>query len=169
MTITRMNPEYTPKDFWEGFTHSVSQNWGVQTGTFVNGLFAANGSAMAFRRDCPSNGKLSFVIDGKVYVDEGANMVATTSQVSDLVIARRYEVTATPPSSAGSMQVSITAGTVSGYKFLCWVHVATRGWIGSAYIEKATDATANIWVPKSVWDGAGSKGFAATALYIRNI
>jgi len=90
MSITRLNPEYTPKNYWDGFTHVGSQEWGVQTGTFVNGLDAANNSSMAFRRDCPSAGKLSLVLDGTVYVEEGNNRVLDARDFGNLLVYKGY-------------------------------------------------------------------------------
>lgn len=85
MTITRINPNY-----WEGFGHAGSQGWGEQAGTFVTGLDAANASSMAFRRDCPDTGKLSMVIDGTVFVNEGRypvvhSMAAVSNTIPNLV------------------------------------------------------------------------------------
>lgn len=90
MTITRINPEYAPKSFWEGFTHVGSQAWGVQTGTFVTGLDAANNSSMAFRRDCPNEGKLSLVLDGTVYVEEGYNRVLDARDMNNMLMYKGY-------------------------------------------------------------------------------
>lgn len=59
-------------------------DWGIQTGEVVTVLRADStdpNSAchMAFRKNCPEPGKLSLVIDGNVYVNEGQEPVVSLS------------------------------------------------------------------------------------------
>lgn len=69
-------------DFLTGFVSRPSdQTWGVQTGTYVSGMNDSTGGSVAWRRDCPSGGQLSMVIDGLVYVAEGAQRVLHTGDV----------------------------------------------------------------------------------------
>ena len=60
---------------WCGGLTSVSSGtqpgWGNQTGTAIAALDDCTGGSMYFRRDNPTGGQLSMVIDGTVYVDEG--------------------------------------------------------------------------------------------------
>lgn len=52
--------------------------WGVGTGTTVAEWTDAGGScAVKFKKDCPADNKLSLLIDGTVYVNEGQDAVAT--------------------------------------------------------------------------------------------
>lgn len=46
---------------------------------------------------------------------------------------------------------AITAPSIDGRVFMCWVSASTRGWVGSVYIEDPSRASANVW--KSVGTG----------------
>lgn len=61
-----------------------SQTWGVQTGTFVHGEGDSTGGDFAFRRDCPTGGQLSMVIDGRFYQNGGQYRVLDTSDEPNL-------------------------------------------------------------------------------------
>ncbi len=55
-----------------GFSsRATSQGWGSQTGTFLTGWQDSTGGSIAFRRDNPTGGQTSMIIDGTVYVNEG--------------------------------------------------------------------------------------------------
>lgn len=54
-----------------GMTATSSQTWGNQTGTFVHGENDSTGGSWAFRRDNPSSGQVSMILDGTVYIKEG--------------------------------------------------------------------------------------------------
>lgn len=55
-----------------GFSgRATSQTWGSQTGTFLTGWQDSTGGSIAFRRDNPTGGQMSMIIDGTVYVNEG--------------------------------------------------------------------------------------------------
>lgn len=57
-----------------GFSSKASsQTWGSQTGTFLTGWQDSTGGSIAFRRDNPSSGQTSMILDGTVYVNEGRN------------------------------------------------------------------------------------------------
>lgn len=67
-------------DYPTGFTARRSDEieWGVQTGTLIScwDVEATDSlGSIAFRKDCPENGKVSMVIDGTVYVNEGKDRV----------------------------------------------------------------------------------------------
>lgn len=66
-------------DTLTGLNRSTGQGWGVQTGTYVTGM-DVDGCSVAFRKNCPFSGKLSMMIDGKVYQNEGANACLDESQ-----------------------------------------------------------------------------------------
>ncbi len=51
--------------------------WGVNIGSPLRVWNEASGGSIGFRKNCPENGKLSIVVDGKVYVDEGQKELAT--------------------------------------------------------------------------------------------
>ena len=65
-------------NYLTGFNNATtSQTWVNQTGTFICGMDDSTSGSLAFRRDNPSSGKLSMIIDGTVYVNEGNDQVAT--------------------------------------------------------------------------------------------
>lgn len=61
---------------------------------------------------------------------------------------------------------AITAPTVSGYTFFCWIGSATAGWVGATYIQDIRQATTNVWVASSGQTGTGD--VLCFALYIKN-
>lgn len=72
---------YTPLN--GGLTTVTSTTtWGNQTGSETASFADNAGGGLKFRKNCPSNGKMSMIIDGTVYVNEGANKVIDTSNIS---------------------------------------------------------------------------------------
>ena len=68
-----------------GFSHVTrDQLWGVQTGTFIAGMDDDNGGSLAFRKDCPSSGKVSEIIDGYFYQNEGNYRCLDTSDYAQI-------------------------------------------------------------------------------------
>ena len=67
-----------------GFSSKSNQTWGVQTGTFVHGEHDGDGGDFAFRKNCPANGQLSMVLDGRFYQNEGKYRVLDTSDEPNL-------------------------------------------------------------------------------------
>lgn len=61
---------------------STTSTWGVQIGSEIASFYDDAGGGLKFRKNCPSNGKMSMIIDGTVYVNEGANKVIDTSNIS---------------------------------------------------------------------------------------
>lgn len=59
-----------------GFNSFASEvSWGNTTGTSFASWNDSTGGSIDFRRDNPSSGKMSIKVDGRVYVNEGANPV----------------------------------------------------------------------------------------------
>ena len=61
---------------WSSYPYGFSsratgQTWGSQTGTFLTGWQDSTGGSIAFRRDNPTGGQMSMIIDGTVYINEG--------------------------------------------------------------------------------------------------
>lgn len=52
--------------------------WGNTTGTSIASWYDSSGGSIDFRKDNPSSGKLSIKVDGRVYVNEGANPVLSS-------------------------------------------------------------------------------------------
>lgn len=69
-------------EYLKGFGFATtSQTWGNQTGTFICGMDDDTGGSLAFRKDNPTTGQLSMIIDGTVYVNEGQKEVATKEDI----------------------------------------------------------------------------------------
>ena len=84
-TVTLPDLTSGTADYLNGFTSKAgSQTWGNQTGTFITGMGDSTGGNIAWRRDNPSDGQMSMVLDGTVYVNEGTDKVATESQIPTL-------------------------------------------------------------------------------------
>ena len=63
-------------------TVTTTSTWGVQTGSEIASFYDNAGGGLKFRKNCPSSGKMSMIIDGTVYVNEGNNKVIDTSNLS---------------------------------------------------------------------------------------
>lgn len=63
-------------------TATTTSTWGVQTGSETASFYDDAGGGLKFRKNCPSSGKMSMIIDGTVYVNEGNNKVIDTSNIS---------------------------------------------------------------------------------------
>lgn len=61
--------------------HQSTIPWGVQTGTPIMSMNDGTGGSVGFRRDCPSNGKTSMIIDGYIYQNEGQYQVIDTNTI----------------------------------------------------------------------------------------
>lgn len=57
--------------------------WGTQTGSPIVGYGDSSDGGIMLRKDCPSAGKMSLIIDGKIYIDEGTNEVLGKSAVNN--------------------------------------------------------------------------------------
>lgn len=73
---------------------------------------------------------------------------------------RRYETAGAPASGT-----YITAPTVSGYQFVCWVASASNGTVRMTYISDPDGETARVWYEGSTF-GSGST-IRCYALYVR--
>lgn len=122
-----------------GFTKKASsQTWGIQTGTFITGMEDSTGGSIAWRRDCPAAGKMSMVIDGNVYVDEGKYQLLSDGNIYG-TFARRGD-----GSAGGYIKID-------GYQ-ICW------GWL---YFNIAV-STATGSAYYGIWEGSHNyaRGFA---------
>lgn len=66
---------YTPGDI----------TWGVQTGTPLVTWDTSNGGSIGFRDNCPVDGQVSMVIDGKVYQDKGRYPVLDSNNYTSVI------------------------------------------------------------------------------------
>jgi hypothetical protein len=63
---------------------------------------------------------------------------------------------------------NITAQTVAGYTFLCWLNVISNGWIGNLYIERPDLSSTRVWSSNYGYSDTGSGLYVAYALYVKN-
>lgn len=64
--------------------------WSIQTGQPVMGL-AVDMGCFGFRKNCPIDGQLSLVIDGRVYQNEGQFMCLDTQNYSDYAAPKNHK------------------------------------------------------------------------------
>lgn len=83
---------------------SSVQSWGTTTGTCIAHWSDGAGGNFSFRKNCPSSGKVSMIIDGYIYQNEGNYRVLDTSDKAGLF---------TDFSNAGSQTTSISIGGIT--------------------------------------------------------
>lgn len=88
------------------------------------------------------------------------------SNLSNFLTVRSTTATITRANASGS---TISAPTVTGYTFLCWLSAVSTGWIGNIYIESPTQATSNIWSANYGYNDPDSGNVTAFALYVKNM
>lgn len=94
----------------------------------------------------------------------GAAASSHNHPTSSVIYAKEFSTTI---GKTNGSHASVTAGSVSGYTFICWVNVMTSGWVGSCYIQSPLKATTNIWVGASA-STSGTGQADACALYVKN-
>ena len=62
---------------------------------------------------------------------------------------------------------SVTAPTVSGYKFLFWLKPATKGWVTDLGVLSVDSSTMSIWVNAYNRSSSNTGTVECTAVYIR--
>ena len=92
------------------------------------------------------------------------NVYLTTSDINKQIVARAPYVDAVTVNASATTTPKITAPRAkSGFKFLCWVMLATSGFVGSFYPENPTSATTTCY---GVSTSGGSGSLKAYALYV---
>ena len=107
-----------------GFAAFVpNPTWGNTSGTSIASWNDSNGGSIDFRKDNPSSGKMSIKIDGRVYVNEGANPVLsaeygngfwgmrTPDGVNDYIKTSNNGLIPCVPGNAGSGHSSLGTST----------------------------------------------------------
>ena len=99
---------------------------------------------------------------------DAPNVYWTTSDVQEItdeqIVAKAPYVASVSVNASATSTPSITApGARSGFKFLCWVMLATSGFVGAFYPENPTSATTTCY---GVSTGGGSGKLNAYALYV---
>ncbi len=84
----------TKANMLTGFASSNPNfTWGVKTGTPVMAMNDSTGGSVGYRRDCPSTGKISMVIDGYIYQNEGKYQVIDTNTIGSQHVASANSAT----------------------------------------------------------------------------
>lgn len=79
-------------------------------------------------------------------------------------IATQY-VTVSIGKAYGS-HVAVSAPTVSGYTFLCWLTSCTGGWTGTTYFQNPQSASTSLW--NATYGQSGTGTAYAYAMYVRD-
>ena len=66
---------------------------------------------------------------------------------------------------SGESDGTVTAPTVAGYRFVCWVACVSVGWVGICYIEQPTLLTSKVWYITQRWNSGGGE-VHCFALYV---
>lgn len=90
-----------------------SQGWGVQTGQFVAGMSDGDGGDLAFRKNCPSSGRVSMVVDGYYYQNDGQYRCLDTSDSSSFAPASHNHNYAGSSSAGGSANSAVKLDTAT--------------------------------------------------------
>ena len=103
-------------------SRSDSFSWGNQTGTAITVMNDSSGGSLGFRKDNPASGQMSMVIDGTVYIKEGAKNVGDA-----IVSITRNGTTFTYTTLWG------TTGTFSQQDSNTWTQLSTSsaGYVGT--------------------------------------
>lgn len=87
----------------------------------------------------------------RTYSNDWSNWKRYAMVGADDIICRSVTATFAEATTSGNSSVPITASIPSGYKFLCWVGVASTGWVSEGlYIDNYSGANANVWTGNSV-------------------
>ena len=70
------------------------------------------------------------------------------------------QVTASSVGNLGNK--TVTAPTVSGYQFVCWLQAASSGTVRAGYMENPASATTRVWNTNS-----NTTTYVCTALYVK--
>ena len=69
---------------------------------------------------------------------------------------------------AENAAIAITAPNVSEYSFVCWIGVATQGFVKSCYIDRPDNPNSAIWFVQTTVDIGDDTSVNAYALYVKD-
>lgn len=72
------------------------------------------------------------------------------------------------PKAENAAIVKITAPTVLGYSFICWIGAASNGFVRDCYIDMPDNPSADIWFTQSTMDVGDNNRVTAYALYVKD-
>lgn len=71
------------------------------------------------------------------------------------------------PKAENAATVKITAPSVPGYNFVCWLGAASQGFVRGCYIDAPDNPSAGIWFTQSTIDVSDTNIVVAYALYVK--
>ena len=164
----------TTASYPEGFTaRAANFTWGNTTGTAITSWNDSTGGSVGFRRDNPSGGKLSLLVDGRVYVSEGSYPVAamrslngywgmTNPDGTDNVWIRTTSQGLIPYQAAGPTDTAVgSLGTSTWYFKDAYIQSIYGNLTGVASKATAANITSTQYGVAYYSDAAGT--FASTA------
>lgn len=150
-----------------GYLNGYQPGWGNQTGTAVAGWNDCTGGEFYFRRDNPTGGQLSMILDGTVYVDEGRYAVVHDGNIGSKTVCAALQ--ARNSVSAGNetdlvyaemgdndqFRIRVGGGSNDG-----WAEIATAD-DGSEpiYVRQYTGVFQNVARTACLLDGSGNTKF----------
>ena len=69
---------------------------------------------------------------------------------------------------AENAAIAITAPNVSEYSFVCWIGVASQGFVKSCYIDRPDKPNSTIWFANTTVDIGDDTSVNAYALYVKD-
>lgn len=129
-----------------------SQGWGNQTGTFITGWDDGSGGSIAFRKNNPSTGQVSMLLDGYFYQNEGKYMVLDTNNIS--TYANKYTHPSYTAKSSGLYKI-----TVDGTGHISAATAVTKADITGLGIP-GTDTNTWTALKGATTSAAGTAGYA---------
>lgn len=69
---------------------------------------------------------------------------------------------------AENAAVAITAPNVPEYSFVCWIGVASQGFVKSCYIDRPDNPNSTIWFANTTVDIGDDTSVNAYALYVKD-
>lgn len=142
-------------------------SWGNQTGTAIATWSDCTGGSLVLRRDNPSSGALSMVIDGTVYVDEGRYAVVHEGNIGSQTVGKALQACNTV--SAGNeadlvygnmgdndqFRIRVGGGSNDG-----WAEIATADDGNEPiYVRQYTGVFTNLVRTACLLDGSGNTKF----------
>lgn len=72
------------------------------------------------------------------------------------------------PKAENAATVTITAPSVPGYNFVCWIDAVSHGFVRGCYIDMLDNPSAYIWFTQSTMDIGDGNNVTAYALYVKD-
>ena len=148
-------------DAWVGNSGGTVQHWNV--GALVansnNSTYAGHKTALIVQDHTVSlYDSTTATWLWSAYTDKNKPTPAAIGALSDVTVS-----TKTVSLPANTSAVSVTAPTVSGYTFVCWLQPAGSGHTNPAYMESVNSATTNLYSANGTTTAARS--YKCAALY----